>query len=292
MHIYIGCATRGVTSTLHGDVKRPALSPAFIHIHIISSHLAFSIHIIRRIASRLGNYLISCLTTDSRLRVSQVVRTILVTETGQKLVFDWSIANERTNGDVNNEWVHMILSVDRRSVQVFVDGQPVTEYGFPLGGGSNAWVTTAANVAYPDGPTDLDESLSEFAMGSSYESNREYWLPIQMAAGAHTFHGFVQDVLKGRGWGGGYIEIFGADGGLVFGGEQDGRISGEDGAGYSDVDFGNHLEFTLDAAQLVTLHLTTKRWAKYISWSIDGGGEGFAGPPAGQPIRIGSTGSW
>ena len=206
-----------------------------------------------------------------------VVRTMLADRAGQKVCFDWPVSAEDSNGLVNNIWVHMVLSVSSEKVEVFTDGKPIEEYGFVVGGRSNRWARTSANLAYPDGPTSLTAELQGFSMGSAYSWDTDYYLPLVMPAGGHTFLGDSTS-RWGSGWNGGFFEIFSSAGELIAGGTQDGMIT-DDGA--------NVFAFTLEESQTVTLHIKTARYAHYIRWTIDDGSV-FSGPPPGLPFTVGA----
>lgn len=97
-----------------------------------------------------------------------IIRTILVDEQGARATFDWSVSSERAGGYVTSKWVHLVLSVSSTAVLVFVDGAPVTEYGYALpdimSSGSIAWAQTNANLAYPNGPARLSSNFGSFVM--------------------------------------------------------------------------------------------------------------------------------
>ena len=225
-----------------------------------------------------------------------IVRTLLADRAGNRVSFDWPVSAELTGGLVNNMWVHMVLSVKPDSVRVFADGQPITEYGFSVGSRSSGWVTTDANLAYPDGPVALPQRLQGFGMGSAYAWNEDYYIPLVVPPGDHTFHGWSTSAF-GSSWNGGYFELFGTNGELLAGGSDMGKVRGDDDdATYNAATTQNDFDFTIPAGQTVTLHIRTARWANYMQWSISADPSlnahdpVFAGPPAGEPFYVGGDG--
>lgn len=227
-----------------------------------------------------------------------IVRTSMADREGNRLSFDWPIAAERSGGLVNNMWVHMILSVSPSSVQVYCDGEAIQDYGFQIDSRSSAWVTTSENLAYPDGPVGLSSRLQGFGMGSAYAWNKDYFVPLVVPAGDHTFHGWSTSRFS-SGWNGGWFELIGTNGDTIVGGVEAGRISGENDRDTYNADTSqNDYDFTIEEAQTITLHIKTGRWANYMKWSISADPQlnapepAFSGPPDGEPFYVGGDSGW
>ena len=146
-----------------------------------------------------------------------IVRTRLIDGDGKKVTFDWGVSAERGNGAINAEWVHVVLSVDRSAVQVFVDAKPVVDYGFEIDDWEFAWAQTEDNLAWPNGPTQLSSRLGGFPIGTSYDSRTDYFHTLELDAGVHTFNAYADY----GSWHGGWFAITNSAGELLSGGEDD-----------------------------------------------------------------------
>ena len=222
-------------------------------------------HVCRACSSQRG--------IDSTIH-GDIVRTTLQDGDGKRVTFDWGVETERSNGAVNAEWVHYLLSVDSESVQAFVDGKAVSEYGFSVSSRSS-WATSDANLAYPD-PTHLTDTLGSFPIGAAYVVNQDFYIPLDLAAGEHVFSAFAD---YGWGWHGGWFAITDGASNIIVGGQNDGMPDGDAGT----------YVFLAPADGLLTLHIHTGRWTDDVSWKIDDGTVYF-GPPATHSLQIGGTG--
>lgn len=110
------------------------------------------------------NIFVGCVHEGHSTVGGNIIRTTLVDENGNQAVFDTSLDSAREGDWIVDEWAHMSLSVDHRKIQMIIDGQQVaaTDIGYPLDlcDGCEAWVQTAANLAWPDpmnitGPTPM-----------------------------------------------------------------------------------------------------------------------------------------
>ena len=252
----------------------------------------------RGTASHIHIYIGCAQQGDHSTLDGDIVRTSMADREGNRMSFDWPIAAELSGGLVNNMWVHMILSVSPGSVQVFADGNAISEYGFQIDSRSSGWVTTSDNMAWPDGPVDLPSRLQGFGMGSAYAWNEDYFIPLVVPAGDHTFHGWSTSRWT-SGWNGGWFELIGSNGDILIGGVEAGKISGEDDEATFNADTTqNDFDFTIDEGQTVTLHIKTARWANYMEWSISADPQlnapdpVFSGPPEGEPFYVGGAAGW
>ena len=153
----------------------------------------------------------------------------------------------------------MVLSVDTDSVLVFVDGLAVTEFGFQTDGrGGETWQNSPDNLAYPNGPASLSDSLGRFPVGATYKDDDDYFVPVFLEAGQHIFHAVD---TYGDGWQGGWFELLDSSGAVVIGGQEDGAPE-DSGADYA---------FTASEDASFTVHIRTGRWASEYQWSIDEG---------------------
>ena len=59
------------------------------------------------------------------------MRIWLQDDDNNKGVFDVGLDSARSGGYVTDQWVHLVLSVGRTRLQVFMDGLPAQRYGFP-----------------------------------------------------------------------------------------------------------------------------------------------------------------
>ena len=86
--------------------------------------------------------------------VHDIIRTWLVDEDLNRASFDVSLNDARSGSNQADQWVHLVLSVSRTSIVMYIDGQPVSEYGFQTDSRRATWMLTAENLAWPD-PTNL-----------------------------------------------------------------------------------------------------------------------------------------
>ena len=229
-----------------------------------------------------------------------LVRTIIVDDATprQRMAFDWSLSSVADNGPANRQWVHMVLSVRHEQTQVFVDGLPVSTYGFGLDDPEdtnpdtmtqNAWMTDAAeNLAYQStatipGPIRLQQNVWGGFGLSGYGDRDDYFVEAELDAGDHIIH--AVDTF-GDGWQGGWFEVSLCTGRsaaapcqtkqLLVGGEADGVVQGE----------GSHLSFRLASDATVELHIRTGIWASEVAWSFDDGSE-YSGPEVSHVVSVG-----
>jgi hypothetical protein len=216
-----------------------------------------------------------------------VIRTLLVDDEGHRVAFDWSMSNVKDNGDVNRQWVHIVLSVSSTAVKTFVDGTEVTDFGYPMGGwqGQYDFATTEANLAWPDGPNNMNEELVGFGI-SKYADNEDYFVPVLLEPGPHNLSGV--DTF-GDGWQGGWFELLDSNGQNLVGGADSGAVQTDT----LDIPFG------VATTQVYTVHIHTGRWGNEVLWYIDdgivtneetGSTTGYGGPRSTSDIQLGGTG--
>ena len=225
-----------------------------------------------------------------------VIRVNLRDEDGNRAAFDLSVAEEASNGNYNAQWAHLVLSVDTTSVNAFIDGMPVNHYGFQTDSrGGEAWQTNAEeNLAYPD-PGTLNSEFGRFPVGSVYEDEHDYYVPVSLAPGTHTFHAVD---TYGDSWQGGWFEIYDSHLDTIVGGEESGVVPGA----------GQDFEFSVRGAdasdtsmQALTVRIKTGRWASEYQWSVDAGSNlledgtadntgGYSGPAPAHAVTIGDGG--
>jgi hypothetical protein len=232
--------------------------------------------------------LIGCASQGSHSTLEgDVIRTILVDDEGHRVAFDWSLSNAKDDGDVNRQWVHIVLSVSSTAVKTFVDGTEVTEFGYPIGGwqGQFDFAMTEANMAWPDGPSNMSGELVGFGI-SKYADNEDYFIPVSLEPGPHVLSGV--DTF-GDGWQGGWFELLDSDGGTLVGGADSGAVQ----ADTLDLSFG------VATSQVFTVHVHTGRWGNEVRWYIDdglvtdegnGSTTGYGGPRSTSEIQLGGTG--
>ena len=90
------------------------------------------------------NILLVCPSSEPSSSIDgPVVRITLGDDDGGQVAFDFSVsAFDTLPARAVKQWAHLALSVDHGRVDVFVDGRPVTEFGFP-----NDYMSDA-NLAY------------------------------------------------------------------------------------------------------------------------------------------------
>ena len=134
-----------------------------------------------------------------------VIRTALTDGNGKQIVFDTDISSARGGNIVLDEWVHLVLSVDHRSVNMILDGTPVEigDIGFPkdLCDGCEAWSQTPENLGYPD-PRTLSSSLGGFSIVQQYGQDSYYNETVWLTPGQHTIT--TVDTGGPNKWHGGY----------------------------------------------------------------------------------------
>ena len=81
---------------------------------------------------------------------TDIVRIWLQDDDNNKGVFDVGLDSARSGGYVTDQWVHLVLSVGRTRLQVFMDGLPAQRYGFPTNWSDRGedWVFSDDNMAW------------------------------------------------------------------------------------------------------------------------------------------------
>jgi hypothetical protein len=80
------------------------------------------------------NILLVCPSSEPSSTIEgPLVRITLGDDEGGQVAVDFSYSVfDASPARSGKQWAHLLLSVDHSSVEVYIDGQPVTEFGFPL----------------------------------------------------------------------------------------------------------------------------------------------------------------
>ena len=131
-----------------------------------------------------------------------IIRVWLTDENRNQGVMDVSLSQARSGGYVTDQWIHMLLMVDHREVQMYLDGRKVGDdgFGYPLDscGGCHLWAGTSRNLLWPN-PNDIDatrfvrngddprdRAFGRFGMYQTYSSNTWYNISVRLSPGDHT----------------------------------------------------------------------------------------------------------